>query len=77
MSVKKVEMFTVVCDNCSKNLMKHGEFSCWSDELSAKEVVMESNWLEEKDKYYCEDCYEYDDEDNLVIKTVLYKQRSL
>lgn len=77
MSLKKVEMFTVVCDNCEEQVCKHGEYSCWIDELSAKEVAMESGYLQEGDKHYCEDCYEYDDEDNLVIKTVLHKQRSL
>lgn len=77
MSVKKVEMFTVVCDNCGVDNGKDQEYSCWGDEGYAKEQAMESNWIEEGDKHYCEDCYEYDDEDNLVIKTVLHKQRSL
>lgn len=77
MSVKKVEMFTVVCDNCGVGVCEDQEYSCWNDEGYAKEKAMECNWIEEGDKHYCEDCYEYDDEDNLIIKTVLHKQRSL
>lgn len=77
MSVKKVEMFTVICDNCGKDVCEGQEYSCWNDEQGAKEIAMESGYITEGDKHYCEDCYEYDDEDNLVIKTVLHKQRSL
>lgn len=58
MSVKKVEMFTVVCDNCGADVCEGQEYSCWNDELSAKEIAMESGYITEGEKYYCEDCYE-------------------
>jgi len=77
MSVKKVEMFTVLCDNCGEDVCQGQEYSCWNDEGYAKEIAMESGYISEDDKHYCEDCYEYDDEDNLVIKTVAKKQKSL
>lgn len=68
MAIKKVEMFTVVCDNCKLDIGTVGEFAAWNDELGAKEVAMESGWIREEEKHYCPDCYEYDDEDNLEIK---------
>ena len=76
MAIKKVEMFTVVCDNCGADVNEGQEYSCYSDEGYAKEVAMEANWIKENDKHYCEDCWEYDDEDNLVIKSITQKQKS-
>lgn len=62
-------MYTVVCDNCGKDSNADSDFSCWNDEDWAQELAMESDWIKEEDKYYCPDCYEYDDDDNFVIKT--------
>lgn len=28
----------------------------------------ESDWIKEEHNHYCPDCYEYDDDDNLIIK---------
>lgn len=77
MSIKTVEMFTVICDNCGVDVAKDQEYSCWNDEGYAEEQAMESDWIEENGNHYCDDCYEYDDEDNLIIKTVVQKQKSL
>ena len=35
----------------------------------AEDIAMESDWLKEEDKHYCQDCFSYDEEDNLVIKS--------
>lgn len=81
MSVKKVEMFTVVCDNCQKSADEGTCYSCWSDENGAQEVAMEASYLMIKDNHYCPDCYEYDDKDELMIKykslSVVQKQQAL
>jgi hypothetical protein len=69
MSIKKVEMFTVICDNCGKSADEGSEYSCWNEDTFAEVIAMESGWLAENDLHYCPDCFDYDDEDNLVIKT--------
>ena len=67
MAVEKVEMFTVVCDNCKEDIGASSEYSCWHDENQAQEVAMESDWIKHEGKHICKDCYEYDDNDNLII----------
>jgi len=68
MSIEKVEMFTVVCDNCKKSADENTDYSCWNCENGAQDVAMEAGYLKEEDKHYCPDCFEYDDDDNLIIK---------
>ena len=66
--IKEVQMFTVVCDNCKLDIGTVGEYSAWNDENYAETNAMESDWQKEEDKHYCPDCFEYDDEDNFVVK---------
>jgi hypothetical protein len=66
--IKKVEMYTVICDNCGKDSNADSEYSCWGDDLYAEEVAMEFDWQKEDEKHYCTDCFEFDEDDNLIIK---------
>lgn len=66
--IKEVKMYTVICDNCGKDVCENAEYSCWNDEIYAKDTAMEDDWITEGEKHYCTDCYEYDGEDNLIIK---------
>ena len=66
--IKKVEMYTVVCDGCGRDVGNDQEYSCWNDESSAEENAMNSGWVEHNDEHYCPDCYEYDDNDELILK---------
>lgn len=66
--IQEVKMFTVVCDNCGVDVNKDAEYSCWNDRSYAEENAMECNWIKQDDKHYCDDCYSYDDDDNLIIK---------
>ena len=69
--LKEVKMYTVVCDNCGKDVNKDAEYSAWNDKRHAEEVAMEADWIKENDKHYCSDCFTYDDDDNLLIKSIL------
>lgn len=60
-------MFTVVCDNCGKDVNEGEEYSCWNDIMFAEDIAMEVGWIKEDDRHYCPDCFTYDD-NNLVIK---------
>ncbi len=67
MSVEKVEMFTVVCDNCKKDIGSESEYSCWNDSQYSEECATESGWHKEDDKHYCVECHLIDEDDNLII----------
>lgn len=68
MSIQKIEMYTCICDNCGKSADENTDYSCWGDTSIAKDVAMNADWITEGDKDYCPNCFEYDDEDNLIIK---------
>ena len=40
--LKEVKMYTVVCDNCAKDVNKDAEYSAWNDKRHAEEVAMEA-----------------------------------
>lgn len=70
--IHKVEMYSCNCDNCGDG---------WGDEIIAyanpeltREAVLDSDWHEEGNKYYCPDCYAFDDKDNLILKQIDYSQ---
>ncbi len=65
--IKEVKMYTVICDNCGGDSNYDNEYSCYSEQGYAEECAFESGWIEHDGEHYCELCYEYDDEDNLVI----------
>lgn len=54
--------YGVKCNRCGEQF-EDGEHSFWSDENSAEENAMESEWIWEKNgKHYCPNCYELDEE---------------
>jgi len=65
--IKIVKMYTIICDNCGKDVNEGEEYAAWNDEGFAQDIAMEADWIKEDDKHYCTDCYEYDDDDNLII----------
>lgn len=67
MSIEKVEMYTVVCDNCGVSADENTDYFCWDDENGAEEVAMESGFIKENNSHYCPKCFSYNDEDELVI----------
>lgn len=69
MAIEKVQMFTVVCDNCKADIGSYSEYSAWLDENQAQVVAMESDWIRHENGHLCNDCYEYDDDDEIIIKT--------
>jgi hypothetical protein len=68
--LKEVKMFTIVCDNCDKDVNYESEYSGWSEESYVEEIRQEAGWVKYDDEHYCPDCFEYDDEDELVIKNL-------
>jgi hypothetical protein len=61
-------MFTVICDNCGKDSSDGSDYSGWSDKDYAVEQAEESGFQTVDDKHYCIDCWEYNDDDELIIK---------
>lgn len=66
--VLEVMMYTIVCDGCGKDVNEGSEYSGWNEENYVEEIRQEADWEKVDDEHYCTDCFEYDDDDNLVIK---------
>jgi hypothetical protein len=66
-----VTMYSAKCDNCGKEWIDEVNCFCaFTDENSmAENVNNDDDWHNEGDKHYCKDCFTFDDEDNLIVKT--------
>lgn len=67
--LKEVKMFTIVCDGCGCDVNSDTDYSCWNDENYVDDIRHEAGWEKVDDKHYCTDCFEFDDNDELIIKT--------
>lgn len=65
--IKELTMYTVVCDNCAIDCNEGEEYSGWSEEWYAEEIADNCGWLKQDDCHYCEPCWNYDDDDNIII----------
>jgi ribosomal protein L37E len=72
--IKTVEMYTVVCDNCGKDVYDDSDCYCWNDKGFVEDDAMNYDWIKQDDKHYCADCYSYDDDDNLIIGGILNRE---
>lgn len=63
---EEVKMIVYVCDNCGEKLKYGNDFISYID--ADIWDCCEHNWIEHEGKHYCPNCYEIDDEDNIIIK---------
>lgn len=75
--IKKIEMYTVICDNCGKDSAEGEEYSCWNDADFAIDNAIEKDWIEKDDKHYCNDCFTWNDDDELVLRSIEPKEDKL
>jgi hypothetical protein len=66
----QVEMYTAECDQCGVN-SEFGDYSCYHDKDTLIVDASDNGWHFVdglNGKCYCEDCHEFNDNDELVIK---------
>ena len=64
--IKEVILHTIICDNCGRDAANGTDYSCSSEPWDM--FCEDEDWQEIGDGHYCPDCYEHDDDDNLIIK---------
>lgn len=64
--ITKTIVYNAKCDCCGEVLEQY--YTGWNDKGFLFEMMYEANWIKIKDKVYCDNCYEYDDNDKVVIK---------
>ena len=63
--IRKQEFFNIECDHCGAML---DEETWWDDKETTESLLDECGWKKLGDRHYCEDCWEFDDDDNIVTK---------
>jgi hypothetical protein len=67
--------YDLKCDGCGKLLSHETELS-YSDKDCLLQDAREEDWqilgTGENTEYYCPDCWSYDEDDNLVVKSTTH-----
>lgn len=71
--IKPVTMYSVICDRCGKIYGEDDGIIAWPEICTAREQVMENDWIEVDNKHYCPDCYEFDYELEDYVPKMIYK----
>lgn len=59
------EFYNIECDHCGAML----DEECWWESQEILENMLdEYSWRKLGDRHYCDDCWEYDENDNIVTK---------
>ena len=74
--INTIEMFSATCDHCKTDWYDdHNGWCAMSDETTMKNTLSECDWHFGDDdegvngEHYCPECYEYDDDDNFILKS--------
>ncbi len=68
--IKSTTMYAICCDGCGKEYEDGNGFSVWPDPSDVRQSANEKDWIQEDETGldYCSDCWDLDDEDNIIIK---------
>ena len=61
----------IVCDGCGETFETGEGYVCYADDPDGSLLWSDasaSNWLQMGDRHYCPDCWERDDDDNILTK---------
>ncbi len=67
MTFQPVTYYKCVCDRCGCNTSDNPVYSAWSDTEGAWWEAECSDWAEIDDHHYCPDCWEYDEDGEVII----------
>ena len=64
--IKKVTMFTVLCDRCGKDACEGTDWSCWDSPEAVRECSSEG-WENIDEKDYCPACLTWNEDESELI----------
>jgi hypothetical protein len=67
MTFQRFTYYKCVCDRCGLNSTENSDYSAWSDEEGAWLDAEGSDWAEIDGNHYCPDCWEYDEDGEVII----------
>ncbi len=72
--IYKVEMFAGCCDNCKREVMEGADYSAYGDKEQVRDEFSNCDWIEHEGKNYCQNCFEHDDDDKVIINTEFFRE---
>lgn len=65
--IHEVKMYTVLCDNCLKDYNKGSDIVAWTGKDESEDMALESGWIKQNNKHYCNDCYTLGLNDEIIL----------
>lgn len=65
--IKEIKTYTLICDRCGKDICKDTMYSSWNEKSYLRVVAKEEGWILQQGEDICDDCYAYNDNDELEI----------
>lgn len=65
--IQKVEMYTMICDGCGKDVCQNTDYSCWNEQDMVREQASEEGWIEIDHDNFCPDCWGWDETESEQI----------
>jgi len=67
--ITEVKMFGCTCDNCNKDYEQHNDgYTVYGSPQTLLEYTDNDGWIEHNGKHYCDECWSYDENDNIILK---------
>lgn len=73
--IQNVEVCTLICDRCNKDICEGTTHAGWDSTIYLRTIAEEQGWIRHEGEDICDDCYAYNDDDELEIndKTIIIK----
>jgi hypothetical protein len=62
--IRKQEFFNAECDHCGAMLCEEN----WWDKEVIEDLMKDCGWKTLEGRHYCENCWEFDDDGNIITK---------
>ena len=66
---KEISIYTIICDGCGSNSMENSDWAGFTDKDIVLEDAKDRGFQEIDGKHYCENYWQLDNNDDIVIKT--------
>lgn len=65
--ITETTMYGIQCDGCKRELEDSEGYLVYDREEDVESVAIDSDWIKVRGKHYCEKCYRYGDDNELIL----------
>ena len=68
MGIERIDAHICTCDNCGETYENGDYVPAMAFPNEIDDIARnDGEWIKEGDKYYCSECYKYDEDDKLIL----------